>query len=160
MSASTVQWSDVARNPGKVAAAVEADGVVILTRRGEPDLALMRADRRSYAQETGRVTAKMLRQLFASADATMQSAVLAGVFPWVKFLPAAGQAEFLEDFITTLDACADLDIWPPMEQTVLEWKATAAIHADPALHAALTDETTIGDYGSVFAPEAADAGEE
>ncbi len=160
MPASTVQWSDVARNPGKVAAAVDTDGVVILTRRGEPDFALMRADRRSYARETSRVTAAMLRQLFTSADMTMQASVLAGVFPWVKFLPADGRAEFLEDFITTLDACADLDIWPPMEQTILEWRATAAIHADPALHAALTDETTIGDYGPVFPPEAVDAGEE
>jgi hypothetical protein len=130
-----------------------------LTRRGEPDLALMRADRRNYARETGRVTAKMLRQLFMSADAKLQSKVLYEVFPWVKFLPIDGRAEFLEDFITTLDACADLDIWPPMEQTVLEWKATAAVHADPELLATLTDETTIGDFGSVFPPEAADAGE-
>lgn len=160
MTTTTVQWSEVARNPSKVAAAVDADGLVIISRRGEPDLALMRADRRLYAREAGQATARMLHQLFQEIGSQAQARVLQRVFPWTKFLPQEGRDEFLEDFLTTLDACADLDIWPPMEQTIQEWRATAAIHADPALHASLTDESTIGDYGPVFPPEVADAGEE
>lgn len=155
-----MNWSDLARDAKAVAKAVDHTGEVTLIRRGEPDLTLMRADRRSDVREVGRTTARLLRQLLANSDHSQIVDDLVDIYPWIEFLPEDGQVKFVKEYAQTLNACADLDVWVPLARILREWKATAAIHADPVLHALLTDEDTAGDFGSALPPEVTGAGEE
>jgi hypothetical protein len=155
-----MNWSDVQRDSKAVAKAVDANGEITLIRRGEPDLTLMRADRRSDVREAGKTTTRLLRELLPTLDLPHAVSILTRIYSWLTFLPADAQAQFVKEYITTLNACADLDIWIPLARVIREWKATAAIHADPVLHAILTDSETVGDFGPVMPPEVTDAGEE
>jgi hypothetical protein len=67
-------------------------------------------------------------------------------------LPAAELARFTADFTRAIEACAELDNWGLFARTINEWKAAAAIHADPELHARLTGPVD-GDLGPVLRPE-------
>lgn len=155
-----MNWSDVARDSKAVAKAVDTNGEVTLVRRGEPDLTLMRADRRSDVREAGRTTTRLLMQLLNSADTTQAAMALLSIYPWLEFLPEDGRTKFMQEFARTLNACAEVDVWVPLARVIREWKATAAIHADPGLHATLTDNETVGDFGPVMPPEVTHAGEE
>lgn len=155
-----MNWSDVARDSKAVAKAVDAAGEVTLVRRGEPDLTLMRADRRSDVREAGRTTARLLQELLSNASPVRASQALMHIYPWLDFLPEEGRTRFVKEYARALHACAEVDIWVPLARVIREWKATAAIHADPALHAILTDPETVGDFGPVMPPEVTDAGQE
>ena len=54
-------------------------------------------------------------------------------FPWVDVLPPADRGHFAADFVRAVAASAELGEWSVLAQVVREWKATAAIHADPVL---------------------------
>jgi hypothetical protein len=104
-------------------------------------------------------------------DALLRNAMLDGVlaithclaagipleFPWVGVLPSADVKQFVQDFANAVLAAAELQRWQIVDETVSEWKATAAIHADPALRKRLTGAIT-DDLGPVPSPvdEAAD----
>lgn len=77
--------------------------------------------------------------------------MLADTFPWSDVLPDDDRARFAVDFSRSFETAAELQRWNILTQTIHEWKATAAVHADSRLHAALStplDE----DYAPVQAP--------
>lgn len=74
------------------------------------------------------------------------------VFPWTCFLSDRGRERFASDLVDTARACADMGVWAPLGQLLHEWKATAAVRADPDLHAALTASLPEDDHGPVPAP--------
>lgn len=86
-----------------------------------------------------RTTARLLQQLLSSSNEVQAAEALVNVYPWLEFLPADGQTKFVREYARTLNACAEIDVWAPLARVIREWKATAAIHADPTLHAILTD---------------------
>ena len=73
-------------------------------------------------------------------------------FPWVDLLPEPERRLFVLDFSRAVQTAAELGQWPVLGQTVREWKAKAAVHAESRLVSELTrplDE----DFGVVPAPE-------
>jgi hypothetical protein len=73
-------------------------------------------------------------------------------FPWMDLLPAAERGRFVADFVRAVGASAELGRWSVLAQVLVEWKATAAIHADPALVTELTSPLD-DDLGPVPAPD-------
>jgi hypothetical protein len=77
--------------------------------------------------------------------------VLRDEFPWIDALPPADRGRFVADFVRSVEASAELGRWAVLGQTIIEWKATAAVHADPALRAELSGDLDI-DFGPVPGP--------
>jgi hypothetical protein len=73
-------------------------------------------------------------------------------FPWVELLPDPDRRQFVADFVRAVSASAELGRWSVLEQVLVEWKATAAVYADPALAEALARPLN-QDLGPVPAPE-------
>ena len=72
-------------------------------------------------------------------------------FPWADVLPEKDQAQFVTDFVRDFQASAEMGQWTSLAQTVREWKATAAVHADPELVAQLSSPLNDG-FGAVPDP--------
>lgn len=149
-----VQWSELQRDPKKVAALADAsDGVRVRRRDGVP-LLLTREDRASATDAGSRTAARALRNALAHLPPEQSAEVLREEFPWVDVLPAADRAAFAVDFVRAVQASAELGIWSVLAQTVMEWRETAAIHADPELRSALSTPIDT-DLGPVASPDEA-----
>lgn len=157
----TMQWSDVARSPREVAAAVDSSGEVRLERRGDAPLVVMRADRMRHAQHGLEATGRLLRKIFAHAGPGALEVALIDGLPWTDFLPAKDRRLFAMEFVRTLEACSDLDVWAPLGRLIDEWQATASVHAEHDLAASLS-RASDADLGPVPMPmsEDGDAAEE
>lgn len=124
-------FSEFLRQPNDVVAQlVEHD--VVLRRRNAPALRLSRADRDDDRSEAFEALARLLRNLAVHNPAALDAAV-DEVFGWVTFLPKADRKVFVEELTRTLVGAADVENYAPVAQLMREWKATAEIHADPAL---------------------------
>jgi hypothetical protein len=145
-----VQWSDLQRDPKSVAALAD-NGDVRVKRRDGADLLLTREDRVSAAGEGALTTVRALRAFLAHAPTPVIAEAMLDEFPWVGVLPSEDMIRFVHDFVMAARASAELGQWEPVATTIREWKATAAIHADPALLRRLTAPVT-EDYGSVPSP--------
>jgi hypothetical protein len=124
-------FSELLRQPNDVVAElVEHD--VVLRRRNAPALRLSRADRDDDRSEAFEALARLLRNLAVHKAAVLDAAV-DEVFGWATFLPEVDRKVFVEQLSRTLVGAADLETYSPVAQLMREWKATAEIHADPAL---------------------------
>jgi hypothetical protein len=131
-----VQWSELQRDPGGVAALAERDDVRVQRRDGEP-LLLVREDRAHAAADGALAAARALRTALVHLDEAAHEA-LTGEFPWVDRLPADDRRRFVSEFARAVQTSAELGQWDVLSQALLEWRGTAAIHADPALAAELS----------------------
>lgn len=61
-------------------------------------------------------------------------------------------ATFVEEFTRAIEIAAQLNRWEVMDQVLHEWRATAAIYADPSLSARLTGPFE-EDYGPLTGGE-------
>ena len=77
---------------------------------------------------------------------------VADALPWTRFLSEDGRAELTAELGATLDACAELETFVALGQLLAEWKATAAVQADPELRARLAAPVEAVDGRSVPAP--------
>jgi hypothetical protein len=126
---------------------------VRVRRRDGAALLLTREDRVQSAAEGAVAAARALRGLATHVTAATVATSLAEEFPWMDVLPAEDRAEFVGDFLHAFRVSAELGQWSTLAQVLREWKATAAIHADPELAAALS--RPLGDdLGSVPTPGA------
>lgn len=134
MASSVLQWSDLARNPRQIADIVERDGEARIERRGNEQLILLEAKRYDEAVAHLDTVTRLLQSylLTRSIEIAVQE-----TFPWTGALPADAREEFFAEFVETFKMCKGLDVWKPLDQMLIEWKATAAIHADPELADAL-----------------------
>jgi hypothetical protein len=140
-----VQWSELQRDPKSVAALAD-QGDVRVRRRGGATLLLTREDRANSAAEGAVIAVRALRNLLAVVGPEVATQALSEEFPWVEFLPDAGRAAFVRDFIRASQASAELGQWAVLAQTLVEWRATASIHADPVLARKLS-EPLADDFG-------------
>lgn len=149
-----IQWSEIARNPREVAATVEREGEARLERRGEgPAFVLMTAWRRDADLAGAHAAERLVRNAIAHATRIGDlDELITETYPWARFLPPEERREFAEAFAQTYSACLELDTWAPLEQLLVEWRATAAIHADPVLAAKLRGPFG-DDLGRVPEPE-------
>jgi hypothetical protein len=145
-----VQWSELQRDPKGVAALADT-GDVRVRRRDGAALLLMREDRVNAAGEGAFAAARALRNILVHLPLDIAVAALTEEFPWLQLLPQAELPQFVADFTRTATISAEIGQWSVLAETIREWKATAAIYADPALLGRLTgplDE----DHGAVPGP--------
>lgn len=147
---SVLQWSDLARNPRRVAEIVERDGEARIERRGDEQLVLMEARRYDTAIEHLETLTQLVRYLVLGSP--IETAVKE-TFPWTEVMPADARQRFFAEFVETFDACRSLDVWKPLEQLFIEWQATAAVFADPELDAALRGPSSTEDLEPVQPPD-------
>jgi hypothetical protein len=124
-------FSDLLRHPKDVTSEVD-DSDVLLRRRDEPDLRLSRADREFERSQAFSAMARAFRNLASHSPGTLGDA-LGDAFGWLEFLPVADRRLFADEFARVVTAAAELDNYGPLSQLVLEWRATAEVHADPKL---------------------------
>ncbi|MBA8825367.1 hypothetical protein FHX42_002718 [Saccharopolyspora lacisalsi] len=147
-----VQWSELQRDPHSVAERTE-QGVVRVRRRGKAPLLLLQEDESTLGAEGAATADRAPRNLFTHLDSAEIARMLGDTFPRIDLLPEDDRHRFAIDFSRAFETSAELERWNVLSQTVREWKATAAVHADPRLHRALSgplDE----DHGPVPPPEA------
>jgi len=126
-------------------------------RRGtEEDLVLTTAARAAQDEEVVDVAIRLLRAIMS--DPVVRSVhlldVLPQVFPWIRFLPAEDQTEFVRELIDVMAAGGQVGSPVPVLQTITEWRDTAQVYADPELLEVLR-RRTIEDGGEVPAPPSA-----
>lgn len=122
-------FSDLIQQPTRIASAVEERGRVILRRRNAPDLVLSQAGDLSGLSGFARLLTGALHHLTASDAA---EALTEGL-PWTRYLSDRGRSEFLAGLPGVITDCDDLGTFAPLEIYLAEWRATAAILADPEL---------------------------
>jgi hypothetical protein len=145
-----VQWSELQRDPRGVAALADEGDVRVRRRDGVP-LLLVREDSATSAADGALSAARALRSALAHLPGEAAAEVLVEEFPWVDLLPAEDRLRFVTDFVRAVGASAELGRWSVLAQVLVEWKATAAVHADPALVAELSHPLG-DDLGPVPAP--------
>lgn len=145
-----VQWSELQRDPKGVAALADQGDVRVRRRDGVP-LLLVREDSATSAADGAVGAARALRTALAHLPGEAAAEVLVEEFPWADLLPAAERLQFVSDFVRAVGASAELGRWSVLAQVLVEWKATAAVHTDPALVAELSRPLE-DDLGLVPAP--------
>jgi hypothetical protein len=149
--ATEVQWSELQRDPKGVAALADQGDVRVRRRDGVP-LLLVREDSATSAAAGAVSAARALRTALAHLHGGEAADALVEEFPWVELLPDPDRRQFVADFVRAVSASAELGRWSVLEQVLVEWKATAAVYADPALAEALARPLN-QDLGPVPAPE-------
>ena len=124
-------FSEFLRQPNDVVAEV-AEHDVVLRRRNAPALRLSQADRYDDRSAAFEALARLLRNL-AVHHASAFDAAVEDAFGWSTFLPKSDRRLFVEELTRTLVGAADVENYAPVVQLLREWRATAEIHADPAL---------------------------
>lgn len=133
-------FTHLLRNSGDVLAEVEHRDVV-LRRRDGADLFLGLASREESIRDALGVLARLL--LSASADADTRRKVAGGMaasLPWTTFLPDVEREAFFDALTSTAAAGVEVDNFEPLVRLVEGWRATAEIHANPALAGLLSIE--------------------
>lgn len=130
-------FSELLRASGEVLREAEHRDV-LLRRRDGADMMLVDADREAGVREALALSIQILGAVVLhkiTSDALLER--LPDIAPWTTFLPQDDREEFLIEFLRTSMACDDIEGYEPLAQMLREWKATAAVHADPRLLAEL-----------------------
>lgn len=141
-----VQWSELQRDPKGVAALADR-GDVRVRRRDGAALLLTREDRATSTAEGAVTAARALRNLLAHMEPQTAAAALVDAFPWADVLPSRSSS-VRDGLRPRLPGSAEMGQWTPLAHTVREWKATAAVHADPELVEQLSSPLN-DDFGAV-----------
>ncbi|MDO8484507.1 MAG: hypothetical protein Q7S35_06135, partial [Candidatus Limnocylindrales bacterium] len=124
--------TDFLRDPNSIVEKLERQDVV-LHRRNAADLRLSLQSRSEADDEGVRFIAHLLGQALTDDVVGARLVSAAAAIPWVTFLPERSRHTFVEELIRTAEAAGELGSMAPLAQLLVEWKATAAIHTDPAL---------------------------
>lgn len=153
MSVSEFNFTQLLREPSEVVGHLE-EGDVLIHRRDGSDLVVSLAERGEERREALRMLSHLLARLTEVEEGSKIVAdAIVREFPWVRFLPQAESRQFVDEFVGTADACAEIDMVEPLVRLVREWKSTAAVWADPQLAKRL-QEPVAGDGEVVPAPSA------
>ncbi len=119
-------WSAFLREPSLVEPMLATGDVLLRRRDGEP-LRLTRAGGDDATRDALSTAARLL------APAATQSPLDFDVdtrLPWTRFLPDADRKQFVKEFVSEFEACADLGDFASLGRLLAEWKNTASLHAD------------------------------
>ncbi|MEU7022144.1 prevent-host-death family protein [Streptomyces sp. NPDC046203] len=153
MLTATVTFSELSKNSKRVAETLDRERRLLVTRRDGQDLYLTTADYDGDREETADVTARLLAALIDTAGGVpVIRRALPVVFPWARHLAAEELGEFIHDLVDAMKDAAPPDVHAALQRTVVEWRATARILADPVLTAELTRALPEEDHGEVTAP--------
>jgi len=138
MSSNAVTFSDFLRRPKQVVKKVDREDVLLVRTGGKPSLRLSLESRASAANMVHELGMKLAADAVAAVpEGAGRAELMARHFPWVRFLPESDRALFERSFIETLQACVSLGNFAKLDELLGDWKATALVHADPALSADL-----------------------
>lgn len=146
-----VQWSELQRDPKGVAALADQGDVRVRRRDGVP-LLLVREDSTVAAAVGALSAARALRNALAHLSPDEAVGALVEEFPWLDLMPEADRRQFTTDFVRAVGASAELGRWSVLAQVIIEWRATAAVLAGPAMADELTRPLS-DDLGLVPAPD-------
>ena len=140
--------TDFLRDPKAIVEQLDRRDVV-LHRRNAADLHLSLRSRAESVDEAVGFLARLLGRVLADDELRGRVADAVAAIPWVMFLPADERETFVEEFVRTAEGAAELGSMAALAQVLIEWKATAAIHADPTL--AIELKRSIDDIGTQIA---------
>jgi hypothetical protein len=143
----TMAWTTVQREPRVAAEAAERQDL-ILERRDAGNLVLGTEVRRRR-QAVVLVLAGHLLRGWAEQEPMEQA--LNDEFPWLIELPEDQRALFRAELVATMLSAAELEQPERIADLVADWKATAAVWADPLLREQLRG-ALVGGYGEPVAP--------
>jgi hypothetical protein len=131
MGVHELTWSSFLREPTSVERWLERGDVLLRRREGET-LRLSRESNDAAQREALLAAVRLLT--LGAADAKeklhLDEAAIAERLPWTRFLPGADRTAFISEFLSTLEACADLGEFAALGRLVEDWKATASLHAE------------------------------
>lgn len=140
--------TDFLRDPNSIVEQLERRDVV-LHRRNAADLHLSLRARAESDDEAVGFLARLLGRVLADDVMRRRFAEAVAAIPWVSFMPVDEREVFVDEVVRTAEGAAELGSMAALAQVLNEWKATAAIHADPTL--AIELKRPIHDIGSRIA---------
>ncbi|MFI8080896.1 hypothetical protein ACIF6L_08930 [Kitasatospora sp. NPDC086009] len=146
-----VPFSELLHRPAATTSRLDAVRALRLRRRDAGDLALMRVDQLEQDATVVGFTARLLTGLVRTENITALRAALPEALPWVTFLPDEDVDTLLGELVDIARGAVALDNLAPIALLLTQWRHTAEVYADPALHALLTREPE-GDLGPVRTP--------
>ncbi len=148
----TFPYSAFLRGPSRILPSL-ADADVILERRDEENLVLMRAERFEAAAMGLRIAARSLAVL-ARRQRDLAEELLAEELPWLTWLPATERVACVRELLADLVAGADTGLLTPFARNLASWRSTAEAWSDPTLARQLQGPFD-GDGPVIDRPEAA-----
>ncbi|MEV5413483.1 hypothetical protein AB0K60_32210 [Thermopolyspora sp. NPDC052614] len=131
MTTKTFSYSSFLRSPSQVLPSLD-DADVILERRDEENLILMRAERFEAGVTGVRIAARALA-ILARRNRALAEEVLAEELPWTTWLPETERQECVRDLLRHLIAGADTGELLPFSRALTSWRSTAVVWSDPEL---------------------------
>lgn len=131
MAVQTYPYSAFLRGPSHVLPSL-ADADVILERRDEENLVLMRAERFEAAATGLRFAARSLA-ILARRSRDMAEEALGEELPWLSWLPEPDRDACVRELLADLVAGAETGLLLPFARNLTSWRATAEAWSDPTL---------------------------
>ncbi|TLP63937.1 hypothetical protein [Microbispora triticiradicis] len=131
MSTRTVPYSAFLRGPSQVLPSLDSADV-ILERRDDEDLVLMRAERFEAGAASLRIAARALA-IVARRNSSLAEDVLAEELPWLTWLPDTERPACVSELLNHLIAGADTGELLPFARALTAWRSTAVVWSDPEL---------------------------
>jgi len=127
----TFPYSAFLRGPSQVLPSL-ADTDVILERRDEENLVLMRAERFEATATGLRIAARSLA-ILARRQRDLAEELLTEELPWLTWLPAPERLSCVQELLADLVAGADTGLLTPFARNLASWRSTAQAWSDPNL---------------------------
>ncbi|MFI7638788.1 hypothetical protein [Nonomuraea sp. NPDC049400] len=131
MTTKSFPYSAFLRGPSEVLPTLD-NADVILERRDDENLILMRAERFEAGMASLRIAARALA-IVARRNSALAEEVLAEELPWLTWLPDTERQECVRELLSHLIAGADTGELLPFGRSLASWRSTAVIWSDPRL---------------------------
>ncbi|MBB6474975.1 hypothetical protein [Sphaerisporangium rubeum] len=131
MATKSFPYSTFLRGPSQILPSLD-DADVVLERRDDENLILMRAERFEAGVTTLRVAARALA-ILARRNRDLAEEVLIEELPWATWLPEDERRTCVRELLAHLLAGADTGELIPFSRALISWRSTAIVWSDPAL---------------------------
>jgi hypothetical protein len=131
MATKSFPYSAFLRGPSQVLPSLD-DADVVLERRDDENLILMRAERFEAGVATLRIAARALA-ILARRNEELAEEVLSEELPWTTWLPESERHACVRELLAHLVAGADTGELVPFSRALISWRSTAVAWSDPRL---------------------------
>lgn len=131
VSTSTIpsfRWSELARRPAEVGAALDQHGEVTV-QRGSQSLRLGPSDSPDVVQ-VFRDLCRLLSSLANSGEPGQVTVILERAWPWTRALPPKDQLELVGEVGRVAEMSESLGTYRPLLDVIAHWRRTALAWAD------------------------------